>query len=133
MELGDTSDEEASPPQARKREMSKSLQIQMVSMLQMLETDDSMRSGAFTIVAKSFSMAHSTVHCLWNRVVSTHATDHIISLEFHSHKKIAGEGLCICLSLSARESRISHCRKVYSKKAGNIDGGVKDNGASLDC
>ena len=33
VELGDTSDEEASPPQARKREMSKSQQIQMVLIL----------------------------------------------------------------------------------------------------
>ena len=87
MELGDTSNEEASPPQARKREMSKSWQIQMVSMLQMLEMDNSMRRGAFSIVAKSFSMASLTVHCLWNRVVHTRATGHTISLEFHSHKK----------------------------------------------
>ena len=87
MELGDTSNEEASPPQARKREMSKSWQIQMVSMLQMLEMDNSMRRGAFTIVAKSFGMASLTVHRLWNRVVHTCATGHIISPEFHSHKK----------------------------------------------
>ena len=46
-----------------------------------------MRRGAFTIVAKSFGMASSTVHCLWNRVVCTCATGHFISLEFHSHKK----------------------------------------------
>ena len=90
MELGDTSDEEASPPQARKREMSKSQWIQMVLMLQMLEMDDGMRRGAFTIVAKSFSMASLTVHCLWNRVVHTCATGHIISPEFHSHKKNCG-------------------------------------------
>ena len=64
MELGDTSDEEASPQQARKREMSKSRQIQMVLMLQMLETDDSMRRGAFTIVTKLFGMASSMVHHL---------------------------------------------------------------------
>ena len=86
MELGDTSDEEASPPQARKREMSKNRWIQMVSMLQMLEMDDSMWRGAFTIIAKSFDMARSIVHCLWNRVVRMHATGHIISPEFHSHK-----------------------------------------------
>ena len=88
MELGDTSDKEASPPQARKREMSKSWQIQMVSILQTLETDDGMRRGAFTIVTKSFGVAHSTVHCLWNRVVCMHASGHIISLEFHSCKKL---------------------------------------------
>ena len=52
MELGDTSDEEASPPQAKKREMLKNQRIQMVLMLQMLDTEDGMRRGAFTIVAK---------------------------------------------------------------------------------
>ena len=87
MELGDTSNEEASPPQAKKREMLKNQRIQMVSMLQMLQTEDGMRRGAFTIVAECFSMACLTVHCLWNRVVCTHASGHIISLEFHSHKK----------------------------------------------
>ena len=117
MELGDTSDKEASPPQARKRKMSKSRQIQMVLMLQMLEMDDGMRKGAFTIVTKSFGMASLTVHCLWNRVVCTHATGHIISPEFHSCKKIAGDGLCICLRSSMRESRISHCGKGILKES----------------
>ena len=70
--------------------MLKSWQIQIVLMLQMLETDDGMRRGAFTIVTKSFSVASLTVHCLWNRVVRMHATGHIISLEFHSHKKNCG-------------------------------------------
>ena len=117
MELGDTSDEEASPPQAKRREMSKSQQIQMVSMLQMLEMDDGMRRGAFTIVAKSFGMASSMVHRLWNRVVCMCATSHIISSEFHSCKKIAGDGLYIHLRLSMRESRISHCGKGILKES----------------
>ena len=117
MELGDTSDEEASPPQARKREMLKSWQIQMVSMLQMLEMDDGMRRGAFTIVAKSFGMAHSTVHCLWNRVACTHATGHIFCPEFHPTKKIVGDSLCICLRSSVRESRIYHCGKGVLKES----------------
>ena len=90
MELGDTSDEEASPRQPKKREMSKNQRIQMVSMLQTLQTENSMRRGAFTIVAKCFGVAHSTVHCLWNRVVCMHTSGHIISLEFHSHKKYCG-------------------------------------------
>ena len=90
MELGDTSGEEASPAQARNREMSKNQRIQMVSMLQMLQMEDSMRRGAFAIVAKCFGMAHSTVHCLWNRVACMHASGHIISPEFHSHKKNCG-------------------------------------------
>ena len=71
MELGDTSNKEASPPQARKREMPKNWRIQMVSMLQMLQTEDGIRRGAFTIVTKCFGMALSMVHCLWNRVVCT--------------------------------------------------------------
>ena len=103
MELGDTSDEEASPQRPKKREMSKSQWIQMVTMLQTLQTDNGMRSGAFTMVAECFGMAHSTVHRLWNRVVRMHTHGHIISPEFQSHKKIAGDLLFICRSSSARE------------------------------
>ena len=57
-------------------------------MLQTLEMEDGMRRGAFTIVPKSFSMAHLMVHCSWNRVACTHATGHIISPEFQSDKKL---------------------------------------------
>ena len=108
MEPRDTSNEEASPPQPKKREMSKNQQIQMVSMLQMLQTENSMGRGAFTIAAKCFGVARSMVHCLWNRVVRTPAHGHIISLEFHSHKNIPGDLLFICQSSSATESRTSH-------------------------
>ena len=108
MELGDNSDKEASPPQLKKREMLKNQQIQMVFMLQALQMENSMRRGAFTIVAECFGMARLMVHCLWNRVVCTCAHGHIISPEFHSHKKIPGDVLCICRSSSARESRTSH-------------------------
>ena len=97
--------------------MLKSQWIQMVLMLQTLEMDDGMRRGAFTIIAKSFGMACLTVHCLWNRVVCTDATGHIISPEFHSHKKIVGEGLYICLRSSMRESRIPHCGKGILKES----------------
>ena len=67
--------------------MLKSWWIQMVSMLQMLEIEDGMRRGAFTIITKSCSVVHSMVHCLWNRVACTRTTGHIISPGFHSHKK----------------------------------------------
>ena len=117
MELGDTSEEEASPPQPKKREMSKNQRIQMVLMLQMLQTENGMRRGAFTIVAECFVMACSTVHCLWNRLVCMHATGHIISPEFHSHKKIPGDGLCIRQSSSRRESRTSHYRSNGLKES----------------
>ena len=56
----------------------------MVSMLQMLQIKDGMRRAAFTNVAKYFSVARSTAHCLWNRVMRTCASGHIISPEFHS-------------------------------------------------
>ena len=62
----------------------------MVSMLQILQMADSMRRRAFTIVAKCFGVACKMVHCLWNRVTCTHASGHIISPEFHSHKNNCG-------------------------------------------
>ena len=108
MELGDNSSLEVSPQRPKKREMSKSQWIQMVSMRQMLQTDNSMRRGAFPMVAECFGVARSMVHCFWNRVVRMRAHGHIISPEFQSHKKIPGELLFICQSLSARESITSH-------------------------
>ena len=107
MELGDTSEEEASPPQPKKREMSKNQRIQMVSMPQTLQMENGMRRGAFTIVAECFSVACSMVHCLWNRVVHMHTSGHIISPEFHSHKKNSRRWR-IRQSSSRRESRTSH-------------------------
>ena len=103
MELGDTSNEEASPQRPKKREMSKSQWIQMVTMLQMLQTDNGMGSGAFTMVAECFGVARSMVHRLWNRVVRMRTHGHIISLEFQSHQKIPGDLLFIRQSSSARE------------------------------
>ena len=90
MELGDSSDKEASPERPKKRELSKSTRIQMVMMLQTLKTDNGMRSGSFTMVAECFGVARSTVYRLWNRVVHTRAHGHIISPEFQSHKKKCG-------------------------------------------
>ena len=43
MELGDASDKEASPPCPRKREMSKNMWLQMISMLQGMDTNDSLK------------------------------------------------------------------------------------------
>ena len=57
-------------------------------MLQTLQMEDGMRRGAFTIVAECFGVARLMVHCLWNRVTRTCASGHIISLEFHSQKKL---------------------------------------------
>ena len=116
MELGDTSNKEASPPQLKKREMLENWRIQIVLMLQMLQMEDGMRRGAFTIVAECFGMTRLMVHCLWNRVTHMHTSGHIISPEFHSHKKIVGDGLCIHQSSSVRESRTSHYRSSGLKE-----------------
>ena len=43
MEFGDASDEEAPPPNPKKREMSKHAWLQMISMLQAMDTDDSLQ------------------------------------------------------------------------------------------
>ena len=106
----------------------------MVSMLQMLQMEDSMRRGAFAIVANCFGMAHSMVHCLWNRVACMRASGHIISPEFHSHKKKLWETAYVSIGLRPQGNQ-GHpiMEAVDSKKAGDIDGGVKDNSASLDC
>ena len=96
------------PYTQKKRRMSKNQRIQMVSTLQTLQMENGMRRGAFTIVAKCFSVACSMVHCLWNRVVHMHTHGHIISPEFHSHKTIPGDLLSIHQSSSVRESRTSH-------------------------
>ena len=62
MELGDVSDKEAPPPCPRKREMSKYLHLQMISMLQSMQGDDGLWRGLITIVTKRFDVACSTVY-----------------------------------------------------------------------
>ena len=56
-------------------------------MLQGMESDSSLKQGLVTAIAKRFSMAHCTVHCLWKRAACTHATGIINSPEFYSWKK----------------------------------------------
>ena len=105
----------------------------MVSMLQMLQTEDGMRRGAFTIVAECFGMARLMVHCLWNRVMWMRASGHIISLEFHSHKKL-WEMAYVSIRVHPQGNQRHPIMEVTdSKKAGDVIGGVKDNSASLDC
>ena len=45
--------------------MLKYLQLQMISMLQSIQCDGTLWRRVFTIIAKSFDMAHSTVYQLW--------------------------------------------------------------------
>ena len=99
----------------------------MFLMLQMLQTEDAMRMGAFTIVAECYGVACSMVHCLWNRVMHMHASGHIISPEFHSHKKL-WETAYVSIGVHPGENqRHPIMEAVDSKKAGDIVGGVEDN------
>ena len=107
----------------------------MVSMLQTLQTENGMRRGAFTIVAKCFGMAHSTVHCLWNRVVCMHATGrpYYFSRISFPQKKFQ-EMAYVSIRVRPGGNQEHPIMEVTdSEKAGDIIGGVKDNGASLDC
>ena len=87
MELGDTSDKEPPPQCPRKREMSKYLHLQMISMLQGMQGNNSLQRGSITIITKRFNMAYSTVYQLWEWVAHMCATGDIISPKINSQKK----------------------------------------------
>ena len=67
-------------------------------------------------------------------VARTHTSGHIISLEFHSHKKKLWEMAYVSIGVCPRGNQGHPTMEAAdSKKAGDVNGGVKDNGASLDC
>ena len=81
-----------------------------------------MRRGAFTIVAECFGMARSTVHCLWNRVVCTPTSGHIISQNFIPTKKFQ-EMAYVSVRVRLRGNQEHPIMEVTdSKKAGNVIG-----------
>ena len=108
MEFGDASDKEAPPAPPKNKDLTRNLRVQIVSMLQGLENDSSLRRGSITTIAKRFSVARCTVHHLWKRAARTHATGLINSPEFNSRKKIPGGHLFIQWSLFVKVSRMCH-------------------------
>ena len=70
--------------------MSKYLHLQMISMLQSMQGNDSLWRGLITIIAQRFDMEHSTVYQLREWVAHMYATGDIISPEINSQKKILG-------------------------------------------
>ena len=66
------------------------LHLQMISMLQSMQGDDSLWRGSITIIATRFDVACSTVYQLWEQMACTHATGDIISPEIKSWKQILG-------------------------------------------
>ena len=95
MEFEDASNEDAPPPNPKKREMMKHAQLQMISMLQVMDTDNGLKQGLISTIAKRFDVAHSMVYRLWECTVCTCATGIIISPELNSQGKIVGGHLFI--------------------------------------
>ena len=126
MEFGDASDEEAPPPNLKKREMLKHSWLQMISMLQAVESD-----GNMTAIIKRFNVACSTVYQLWKYAVCTHATGIIISPELNSQKKF-WEATYLSNRVCSRGCQ-EHATKeeMYTAKTCSINGSVKNNCASL--
>ena len=88
--------------------MMKHAQLQMISTLQVMDTDNGLKQGSITTIAKRFDMAHSMVYRLWECMVCTFATGVIISPEYNSWKKVLGGHLFIQQSLFKRVSRKCH-------------------------
>ena len=78
-------------------------------------------------------MARSTVYQLWEWVVHMHAMGDIISPEIKSWKQFCEASY---ISETVHPVGCQGCpavEEVYPKKTCNVDGGIKDNCASLDC
>ena len=94
MEFGDASDEEAPPPPPRNSDLLKIMRMQIVAMLQGMESDRSWKEGSVTAITKRFGVACCTVHHLWKWAACTCATGIINSPEFYSWKKF-WEATCL--------------------------------------
>ena len=57
MESGDTSDEEAPPCDPKRKDLMQKEQSKVISMLGAMETKDSLRRGAITVIAKNIGLA----------------------------------------------------------------------------
>ena len=73
MESGDASDEEAPPTSSRKKDLSKSEQLEAISMLVMMATEDHLQRGSIMDIAKRFNVACSTIYKLWEHAEHMHA------------------------------------------------------------
>ena len=95
MKLEDASFEEAPTTNMRMMELTKSEQLEVLSMLWMTATDDHLQQGAVIKVTERFNISHSTVYQLWECTASTCAMGIINSPELMSWGEIPGE----CLSI----------------------------------
>ena len=88
MESEDASDEEAPPHNPKKKNFRKREQLEAISMLVMMATEDHLQRGAIMDIAKRFNVACSPIYRAWECTLSTHVTGVISSLDFVSQKKI---------------------------------------------
>ena len=133
IEFGDASNEEAPLPNPKKRELMKSAQLQMISMLQGMDTDDGLKQGSITTITQRFDMAHSIIYRLWEHAACMHAMGIIISLKLNYWKKFweatyLSERVCArgCQEFATEE-------ETYTAKTCHINGSVKNHCALLDC
>ena len=87
MELEDASFEEAPTTNPRKKDLTKREQMEVISMLVMMATEDHLQRGAVMKLAKRFNVACSTVYRLWECAACMHATGVICTPELTLQKK----------------------------------------------
>ena len=114
--------------------MSKYLQLQMISMLQTIQCENGLQRGSITIVNKRFDVARSTSYRLWELVVCTCAMGDIISPEINAHKRWGRPPIYLKEFVQEGVKDVPLLmEEAYPKKPCGVDGGIKDNCASLDC
>ena len=84
MESGDASNKEAPPTNPKKKELTRNTQLQVISMLVVMNTEDGLKQGSVMAIAKRFNEACGMVYRLWEHVEHTCATGIIDSPELIS-------------------------------------------------
>ena len=88
MELEDASFKEAPTTNMRKKDLTNSEQLEVISILVMIATEDHLQRGAIMKLTKMFNVSHSTVYRLWECMVCMCAMGIINSPELMFTKKI---------------------------------------------
>ena len=90
MESQDASDEEVPPTNMRKKDLSKSEQLEAIPMLVMMATENHLKRVAVMDIANMFNVACSTIYRLWGHMEHTHVTGIINSPKLVSWKINSG-------------------------------------------
>ena len=87
MELEDASFEETPTTNTRKKDLTKSEWLEVISMLVMMTAEDHLQRHAIMKLAKRFNISLDMVYRLWECKVCMHATGIINSPDLTSWKK----------------------------------------------